>query len=191
MLYKRWKILQCIFLFCTCIPIYSSIIFIHTFIYDTYYVSLYIVHMKYIYVHVWHAIVLQYLSLLNYSKLVLTVCFSTSQENSGIIKSAPTKFQEIHGYLHDLQIELQVQAGCHPGEHHSTAALQLLQSMKNTFRGVKFGQSIPLPSYSYLRANKKLPLYHRERKVFSFKVISKSLFQLHRKAACSLQGLEK
>lgn len=45
----------------------------------------------------------------------------------------PTKLQEITGYLHDLQIELQVQAECHPEEHHSTAALQLLQCMKNTF----------------------------------------------------------
>lgn len=64
-----------------------------------------------------------------------------------MIKTAPTKFQEITGYLHDLQIELQVQAGCHPEEHHSIAALQLLQSMKNTFSEVKFGQSIVLSSY--------------------------------------------
>lgn len=44
-----------------------------------------------------------------------------------------TKLQDIIGYLHDLQIEHQVQEGCHLEEHHSTAALQLLQSMKNTF----------------------------------------------------------
>lgn len=48
------------FLFCTFIPIYSSIIYIHMYIYtikyDTYYVPLYIVHMKYIYIYGVHMI---------------------------------------------------------------------------------------------------------------------------------------
>lgn len=62
-------------------------------------------------------------------------------------KNSSTKFQEITGYLHDLQIELQVQAGCHPEEYHSTAALQLLQTMKNTFSEVEFGHCVLLSSY--------------------------------------------
>jgi len=85
---------------------------------------------------------------LDYSRLVLIGYFPTSYENSKIIKTATYKIAgHIIGYLHDLQIEHQVQEGCHLEEHRSTAALQLLQSMENTFSEVRFGESTLLSCY--------------------------------------------
>lgn len=126
-LYKKTAIF--IFIFYTYISIYSSTIYIHT-------------------SEIWFAIALQSLSLLDYSRLVLTGCFPTSFESNKIRKTATYKVaRHIIGYLHDLQIEHQVQEGCHLEEHHSTAALQLLQSMKSTFSELRFGESILLSCY--------------------------------------------
>lgn len=63
-----------IFIFHSYIPIYRFIIYIHT-------------------SEILYAIVLQALSMLDYSRLVLTGCFPASYENSKI--KLPTKLQDI------------------------------------------------------------------------------------------------